>query len=163
MFAPSLDGEWPDSPVRLIINDLTVKVSRGQRDDYLWETGSGANWLAYHIATTLALQWVFTRNPQHPVPSLLIYDQPSQVYFPVRQAGIIDNENNEPEWQNEDIVAVRKVFKVLNKFISSTKGIFQFIVLDHANEEVWSNLENIHLVEEWRGAALIPYDWIARD
>ena len=160
---PHLDGEWPDSPVRLIINDLTVKVSRGQRDDYLWETGSGANWLAYHIATTLALQWVFTRNPQHPVPSLLIYDQPSQVYFPVRQAGIIDNENNEPEWQNEDIVAVRKVFKVLNKFISSTEGIFQFIVLDHANEEVWNSLENIHLVEEWRGAALIPYDWIARD
>ncbi|WP_219933566.1 DUF3732 domain-containing protein [Enterobacter hormaechei] len=147
----------------LLTSGCTNQRGAGQRDDYLWETGSGANWLAYHIATTLALQWVFTRNPQHPVPSLLIYDQPSQVYFPVRQAGIIDNENNEPEWQNEDIVAVRKVFKVLNKFISSTKGIFQFIVLDHANEEVWSNLENIHLVEEWRGAALIPYDWIARD
>ncbi|ECC1558924.1 DUF3732 domain-containing protein [Salmonella enterica subsp. salamae] len=160
---PYLDGEWPDSPVRLIINDLTVKVSRGERDDYLWETGSGANWLAYHIATTLALQWIFTRNPQHPVPSLLIYDQPSQVYFPVRQAGSSGSENSEPDWQSEDIIAVRKVFEVLNKFIASTKGLFQFIVLDHADEEVWNSLDNVHLVEEWRGAALIPYDWIARD
>lgn len=157
---PYLDGEWPESPVRLIINDLTVKVSRGERDDYLWETGSGANWLAYHIATTLALQWIFTRDSQHPVPSLLIYDQPSQVYFPVRQAGAISVENNEPDWQDEDIIAVRKVFEVLDKFIASTKGQFQFIVLDHANEEVWNSLVNVHLVEEWRGSALIPYKWI---
>ncbi|WP_222944568.1 DUF3732 domain-containing protein [Pantoea vagans] len=160
---PYLDGEWPDSPVRLIVNDLTVKVSRGERDDYLWETGSGANWLAYHIATTLALQWTFTRNSQHPVPSLLIYDQPSQVYFPVRRAGSLSSENNEPDWQDEDIIAVRKVFEVLNKFIESTKGLFQFIVLDHANEEVWNSLDNVHLVEEWRGAALIPYGWLISD
>lgn len=160
---PYLDGEWPDSPVRLIINDLTVKVSRGERDDYLWETGSGANWLAYHIATTLALQWIFTRNSQHPVPSLLIYDQPSQVYFPVRHAGSLSGENNEPDWQDEDIIAVRKVFEVLDKFIASTKGLFQFIVLDHANEEVWNSLDNVHLVEEWRGTALIPYEWIISD
>lgn len=48
------------------------------RDDYLWEIGSGANWLAYHIATTLALQRFFLDSPHHPVPALLVYDQPSQ-------------------------------------------------------------------------------------
>src|SRR5262249_32224489 len=33
-FVPQLDAEWPDAPVRLMINDLTVKVVRGSRDDY---------------------------------------------------------------------------------------------------------------------------------
>ena len=77
---PRLDAEWPDAPVRLIVDDLTVKVIRGSRDDYLWEIGSGANWLAYHVALTLALQKFFLTEPNHFVPGLLIYDQPSQVY-----------------------------------------------------------------------------------
>jgi hypothetical protein len=47
---PQLDAEWPDAPVRLIVPDLTVKIIRGTRDDYLWEIRSGANWLAYHVA-----------------------------------------------------------------------------------------------------------------
>jgi hypothetical protein len=47
---PQLDAEWPDAPIRLLIEDLTVKVLRGSREDYLWEIGSGANWLAYHVA-----------------------------------------------------------------------------------------------------------------
>ena len=79
---PYLDAEWPDAPIKLIIEDLTVKVIRGTRDDYLWEIGSGANWLAYHVALTLALQRFFLTEPHHPVPGVLIYDQPSQVYFP---------------------------------------------------------------------------------
>src|SRR5580693_734448 len=58
-FVPQLDAEWPDAPVQLIVDDLTIKVIRGTRSDYLWEIGSGANWLAYHVATTLALQKFF--------------------------------------------------------------------------------------------------------
>jgi len=42
----NLDAEWPEAAIRLVIGDLTVKVVRGTRDDYLWEIGSGANWLA---------------------------------------------------------------------------------------------------------------------
>lgn len=53
---PQLDGEWPDAPIRLVIQDLTVRVIRETRDDFLWEIGSGANWLAYHVALSLALQ-----------------------------------------------------------------------------------------------------------
>lgn len=61
---PQLDAEWPDAPVRLMIPDLTVKVIRGTRDDYLWEIGSGANWLAYHVALTLAMQRFFLDVPR---------------------------------------------------------------------------------------------------
>lgn len=156
---PQLDGEWPDAPIRLVIQDLTVKVIRGTRDDYLWEIGSGANWLAYHVALTLALQGYFLRLPHHPVPGLLIYDQPSQVYFPARRTESSTADAPEPEWKNEDVVAVRKVFALFDHVISRTDGRMQIIVLDHADEEVWGELANVHLVDVWRGRGLVPSAW----
>lgn len=156
---PQLDGEWPEAPIRLVIQDLTVKVIRETRDDFLWEIGSGANWLAYHIALSLALQGYFLSKPQHPVPALLIYDQPSQVYFPARRAGTVTDDELDPEWKNEDVAAVRKVFKLLNYIIKKTKGQIQIIVLDHADGEVWGGLANVNLVEEWRGKGLVPHTW----
>lgn len=156
---PKLDGEWPDAPIRLVIQDLTVRVIRETRDDFLWEIGSGANWLAYHIALSLALQGYFLRLPQHPVPALLIYDQPSQVYFPARRAGKVTDEVLDPTWESEDIVAVRKVFTLFDEIIEKTNGRLQIIVLDHASEEVWGGLKNVHLVDEWRGKGLVPEAW----
>lgn len=157
---PQLDGEWPDAPIRLVIHDLTVRVVRETRDDYLWEIGSGANWLAYHIALSLALQGYFLRLPQHPVPAMLVYDQPSQVYFPARRAGRAADDELDPTWQNEDVVAVRKVFTLFDDIITKTQGRLQIIVLDHADEEVWGGLRNVHPVEEWRGKGLVPESWI---
>lgn len=156
---PELDGEWPDAPIRLNIQDLTVKVIRGTRDDFLWEIGSGANWLAYHVALTLALQGYFLSKPNHPVPGLLIYDQPSQVYFPTRRVGKALEEDLDPEWNNEDVAAVRKVFALFDHIITRTTGRLQIIVLDHADEEVWGKLTNVHRVEEWRGKGLVPAEW----
>jgi hypothetical protein len=133
-----LDAEWPDAPVRLIIEDLTIKVVRGTRDDYLWEIGSGANWLAYHIAITLALRKFFLTEVNHPVPGLLIYDQPSQVYFPKRLTR--DDDLELAMLRDQDVVAVRKVFALLGAEAGEAKGRLQIIVLDHADEGVWGGL-----------------------
>lgn len=158
---PQLDGEWPDAPIKLIVKDLTVKVKRDTRDDYLWEIGSGANWLAYHVALTLALQGFFLNKPKHPVPGILIFDQPSQVYFPTRRAKKVnDEEDEDPKFRDEDLDAVRKVFSLFDKVIGKKGNALQIIVLDHADEEVWGELPNVELVEEWRGKALVPYEWI---
>lgn len=159
-FVPQLDAEWPDAPVRLIIDDLTVKVIRGSRDDYLWEIGSGANWLAYHVAVTLALQKFFLAEPHHPVPGLLVYDQPSQVYFPRRL--VPDDATEAVSWRDQDVIAVRKVFALLGTEARAAKGRLQIIVLDHAGEDVWSGLDGVEITEEWRGRALVPSEWFTQ-
>jgi hypothetical protein len=61
-FISTLDVERPDDRISLVINDLSVKVRGDQRDDYLWEIGSGSNWLSYHIAVSLALQVYFLQK-----------------------------------------------------------------------------------------------------
>jgi hypothetical protein len=157
---PRLDAEWPDAPVRLMVADLTVKVIRGTRDDYLWEIGSGANWLAYHVALTLALQTFFLELPHHPVPGLLIYDQPSQVYFPRRAAG--DEATDPVAWRDEDVVAVRKVFELLGEQAVAANGRLQIVVLDHADEDVWGDLAGVVLAEHWRDHALVPHEWLLK-
>ncbi|MEH6695788.1 MAG: DUF3732 domain-containing protein [Hyphomonas sp.] len=155
---PTLDAEWPDAAIRIQIKDLTLKIVRGAREDYLWEIGSGANWLAYHIATTLAFQRFFRGIAGHPVPSYLIYDQPSQVYFP---QGPRAKDGEDPDWSNEDIVAVQKVFRAVSNETKNSNAYLQVIVLDHADDTVWGDVENVHLVEEWRGTRkLVPEDWI---
>ena len=155
---PSLNAEWSDSPVRLDPKELTVQVSREGRKDYLWEIGSGANWLAYHVAITLALQIYFLKNPPSPVPALLVYDQPSQVYFPT----MTKQPTGERDWKltdQEDIQAVRRIFEALGEQVVAAKGVLQVIVLDHADQEVWGDLPGVTLVEEWRGKKLVPLDW----
>jgi len=156
---PQLDAEWQDAPIRLSIIDLTIKVLRDRREDYLWEIGSGANWLAYHVAMTLALQKFFLAETFAPTPYILVYDQPSQVYFPQRAVG--PQVSADLEWRDQDRITVRKVFKLLGREVVAANGRLQIIVLDHADDDVWGGLPGVRLAEEWRGTtALVPVDWI---
>jgi uncharacterized protein YqgV (UPF0045/DUF77 family) len=155
---PTLDAEWPDASISLSIPDLTLKVVQGTRDDYLWEIGSGANWLAYHVSVSLAFQRFFLQEPHHAAPSLLVYDQPSQVYFPQSPR---TKDTGEVEWQDEDIIAVRKIFEAVSRETRRAKSRLQVILLDHADEKVWGDIDNVVLVEEWReGKKLVPLQWL---
>lgn len=159
---PYLDAESPNDPVSLSETELTLSVQRVGREDFLWEIGSGSNWLSYHVAITLALHQFFLSLPACPVPNFILYDQPSQVYFPQRLAerkGAALEE--EPEWHDEDEEAVRKVFVAMAQAITAAPKGFQIIVLDHAPKSVWSAIDLVHEVEEWRnGKALIPVQWL---
>lgn len=159
---PMLDAEWPTIPIRLNIGDLTVQVIQKDRQDYLWEIGSGANWLAYHVATTLGLQRFFLEEGGHPVPGLVLYDQPSQVYFPRGFDGD-DGDHVSPTGRSrdEDIAAVRKVFEALGNEVVKAAGRLQIIVLDHAGADVWGEIEGVTLACEWRGPdKLVPVAWL---
>lgn len=156
---PDLDAEWPNAPIQILTDDLTIKVIHVDRADYLWEIGSGANWLAYHVAVTLSLQRFFLEQPNHPVPALLIYDQPSQVYFP--RGFEVATSAQSGRTRDEDIAAVRAVFQTIGNEAVRAQGSLQAIVLDHAGDDVWGGIDGVVLAEEWRGnIKLVPPHWI---
>lgn len=133
------------------------------RKDYLWEIGSGANWMGYHISTLLALHEYFLSLNISPVPNFLVIDQPSQVYFPERWPGDLDPKNPSKlpeEPSSDDIERVNKIFRTLSEGLSRTKNKLQLLVIEHADEITWQGIKDINLVDRWRdGRALIPQDW----
>ena len=160
---PNLDVERPNDPISLSITDLTIKVEGANREDYLWEIGSGSNWLAYHIALSLALQQFFLELKATPVPGLLIYDQPSQVYFPKRLADKGNEEEADHQFKDDDVEALRKVFSVFADVVTQANGNLQIIVLDHAPESIWGDIPGVQLTEEWReGKKLVPTEWLTK-
>jgi hypothetical protein len=162
---PDLDAERPNDAITLSVTDLAVKVKGADgRDDYLFEIGSGASWLSYHAAVTLALQKLFISQAENPVPGFVIYDQPSQVYFPRRLAPRKGDvaDDIDPKLLDEDVEAVRRVFKVLGAVVTAAKNALQVIVLDHADASVWGEIPGVTLIEEWRGdRKLVPLAWLS--
>jgi len=164
-----LDLERQDDHATINIPNLTVRVTGdGGREDYLWEIGSGENWIGYHLAALLSLQEYFLSRKWSPVPSFLMIDQPSQVYFPERwpedAPKVPDDQPNAATKVNDaDIEGVRRIFKALVSGVERTKGAIQIIVTDHAGSITWQGLP-IHVVEEWRAGKdefLIPSSWLA--
>jgi predicted nucleic acid-binding Zn-ribbon protein len=159
-----LDIDRKNDGVELDIVNLTLKIASptSSRSDYLWEVGSGANWMGYHLSVMFALHEHFLSLKHNFVPSFLLIDQPSQVYFPkdVPQAEEIRT-FSELASTNDDFNQTRKIFEVASDCIARTKGKFQIIIVEHAPEITWQGVSNIHLVDEWRNdKALIPKDWI---
>ena len=84
----------------------------------------------------------------------------SKDYFP-RTLAKEAKEGDDPTLGDEDMAAVRKVFATL---AGATKGrnSLQILVLDHASEEVWGDID-LHVVDVWRDEkALVPLEWLAR-
>jgi len=160
---PTLDAERPNDPVSLSIEDLNLRIKGFGRDDFLSEIGSGSNWLAYHLALLLGIHEFFLRTAEHPVPSFLVIDQPSQVYFPKQLVERSVNGSTETErvYQDDDVIALQKAFQAMAASVAKNKGRFQIIVLDHAAENVWGKIAGVCEVEDWRnGKKLIPDEWL---
>jgi hypothetical protein len=142
----------------------------------LWEIGSGAKWLAYHVATSVALHQLFRGLRIDHVPTFVVYDQPSQVYFPRHvgpdrsetsgdagsDEGTTDSDSaGEARFRDEDVTQVRKVFQVLSDAVRTAEGKWQAIILDHAGGDVWGGVPGVHSVEDWHsGETLVPREWL---
>jgi hypothetical protein len=158
---PDLGVERPDDPVTLSLVELTLRIKNLNREDSLWEIGSGSNWLAYHLANILSLHEHFLNQPASPVSTFLVLDQPSQVYFPAKLSARSTELNSDPKLNDDDALRVRAIFQLLAKVCDETKNKLQIIVLDHAGDSVWGEISTVNLVEEWRdGAKLIPASWL---
>lgn len=144
--------------------NLTVKLADTKNVKYsLSEVGSASNWVSLHVALTCALQEYLTSLTSSCVPNFVVYDQPSQVYFPSPKL-VRNDEPNKPDKPlvGKDLEAMRKMFAAINQ--STKKGnrtfSWQAIVLEHAGEDVYGAIPNINKLKPWRdGEALIPHEW----
>ncbi|MBA2937209.1 DUF3732 domain-containing protein [Paenibacillus sp. CGMCC 1.16610] len=58
------------------------------------------------------------------------------------------------------MTAVKSIFKTLVESVKSTNGDWQCIILDHADADIYGDIENVNEVVEWRnGKKLIPEEW----
>jgi hypothetical protein len=147
-----LRTEYAGVPVRLDLRRLTVVVDTTSGATPLSELGSGANWLAYHLAALIGMHRFF-REQQRPVPRFLILDQPSQVYFPQDPTVDVDV-------SDEDTQAVERVFRCLYDFARSESGV-QIIVVDHADLPQQWFADSVRA--RFRGEGLIPDWWLEND
>jgi hypothetical protein len=162
-YARLLTLEHATENVRLNIRELTLQFSPlSGRTDFLWEVGSGQNWVGYHIAGLLALHEHFIRLTQNPVPRFLLIDQPSQVYFPEAWPTMDEASPGKKAGSSSDIEGVHRIFHALSTFLAAVSEQFQIIVTEHAGSITWEGIPNVHLVGNWREGHdefLIPKAW----
>lgn len=95
----------------------------------LYEMGSGANWVSCHIALFLSFLHYFSAQENSPMPLVMFFDQPSQVYFP--------QGDDNGEIAQADLIAVNKMYKTIfdeiNYIGKETGTLPQIIIVDHVD------------------------------
>lgn len=143
----SLDFEDEYRPINLNFGllDDTFDIYQYQNNKekiYLYEMGSGANWVSCHIALFLSFLRYFAMQNNSPIPLFMFFDQPSQVYFP-------QGDNKDDEITQADLMAVNKMYKTIFDEINSIgkdTGIMpQIIIVDHVDGK------NLECKEEFEG------------
>jgi|SRR6478736_5993449 len=151
--AQRLGVEFPDARCRLRLSELRIEVELDEDFSPLSELGSGANWVGYHVAASLALH-EYLGEVGSPVPRVIVLDQLSQAWFPQvrgpwQRSAIPKND--------KDLQAVRQVFEVLHKCAKEPRAP-QIVAIDHADfDEPWFKSST---QENWHGdEGLVPSDW----
>lgn len=143
-----IDLEYKDSIYRFSPYSATVFVDTIKEGAIpLKNLGSGSNWVGVHLLAYFAFQKYFIEK-NRPVPSFILLDQPSQIYFP--------NQKDKTDWD-----AVKKIYAFIENRVKEMKGKLQVIVLDHADFPEDFDFKNA-TIERWDGKtnALIPYEWV---
>lgn len=155
-----VEDKYRQIPPRFSLKDLNISVlSNDEHWHFLAEVGSASNWVSFHIALMCSLQEYFLGRHTSCVPSFVIFDQPSQVYFPKIKRSLKDSEED-IRYDNEDVDAVKSIFKTIAISIIKKEGAWQGVILDHADDGVYGQIDGVHEVAEWRnGIKLIPVDW----
>lgn len=132
--------------------DNSFKLYHNSLDNkriFLRQIGSASNALACHIGLFLSFLNYFSNQKNSKVPSIIFFDQPSQVYFP---SGT----------DNTDIIKVAQIYKTILdelKLIKEETGILpQIIVADHIKDLGKNNvnLYETYFKADWRdGSGLI--------
>lgn len=163
VYAKILGVEHNEQRWNLDDKNLTLTSKTTKRLDYLWEIGSAANWMGFHIATLLALHEHFRNVDHNPVPKFLIIDQPSQAFFPENLSNLRGKKKDvKTHRTSDDMERLQRLFKALSEAIKRTDNGLQIILLEHAEPNTWKGVPNFSMPDgEWReNGALIPADWM---
>ncbi|WFB66859.1 DUF3732 domain-containing protein [Chryseobacterium sp. WX] len=141
----------PTESLNIKIEDIKTKNKY-----FLSRIGSGANYMGYHLATLFGLHEYLNQlkgvGKVNYVPTFLVLDQPSQVYYP-----------KEFTEESKDIEDTKKIFETTYEFMKRTNNKIQVIILEHVPTSMWENIntESFNLVENWDQdlEALIPENW----
>lgn len=153
--AQTLDFEEEYRPLNLNFGllDESFDIYQHQNDRekiHLYEMGSGANWVSCHIALFLSFLRYFAMQEKSPMPLIMFFDQPSQVYFP-------QGNFEEGSASQADLMAVHNMYKTIFDEINSIgkdTGVSpQIIIVDHVDG---SSLEckdefKKYVRRNWRG------------
>jgi hypothetical protein len=156
-----LKAEFSEHPFRFDFSKLTVIADRPDRPIPMARTGGGSNHMAYHLAVLLSIH-EFVKENKCPIPSFLLIDQPTQVYFSSELSyKNADGSINNTE-ADADVEAVRNLFNLLNDFTLVDAPGFQLIVTEHANlRDKW--FQDAIVGKPWsKPPALIPDDWLIK-
>lgn len=133
--AKTLDFEDEYHPINLnfglVDESFDIYQYQNNREKvHLYEMGSGANWVSCHIALFLSFLRYFAMQDRSPMPLIMFFDQPSQVYFP-------QGENEQDEISQTDLEAVNKmyttIFDEVNSIGQDTGVLPQLIIVDHVD------------------------------
>lgn len=158
--------ELKSGEMRFDLENFNFNYRHNGKNINLSEMGSGANWLACHLCLFLALLKLACKEKSS-IPTILFFDQPSQVYFPktnrritsIDKEALSDVEDKDINEVDENIQQVVKIFTVMDEFLiglESDESIGfkpQIIVLEHADEPELDK----YVVERWskKGKKLI--------
>ncbi|GAA3928879.1 DUF3732 domain-containing protein [Chitinophaga oryziterrae] len=154
-----VESKYKEAAPRFDTKDLNISVlSNDNHWHYLGQVGSASNWVSFHLALMCSLQEYFLSQKASCVPSFVIFDQPSQVYFPkLKRAEIRETD---PQFLGEDVEAVKGMFKTIADSIKGKEGQWQGLILDHADDTIYGEIDGVYEVEIWRdGLKLIPEQW----
>lgn len=138
----------------MVYDDVERRIwLKKEGDEYpIRNIGSKSNYMFLHLCFFLGLHKSILKNHSQQVGSFLFIDQPSIPYY--ADKGTLDN---------DDKKQLRKAFCLINDFmkeiIVDEKGHFQIILIEHADESYWDNLEFFHTVEKFSksvNGGLIP-------
>ncbi len=157
--ANKLDFEDELKPINFFfdLKDLSFYHLHNNEKIRLDEMGSGANWLACHLSIFLSFLHLSSSRKKSMIPTFLMFDQPSQVYFP-KTASKDQMEQEDQVMYDDNIEQVRKIFRVIDEEVNLIEKEYgvrpQVIVLEHANDDQFRK----HIIKEWdksKGQGLI--------
>lgn len=133
---------------KAIFDEKTKTLNILRKDTSTFERmkdiGSQSNYLNLHLAYFLSLHEIARENALRYMPSFLILDQVNSPYYDTSTKEISNDKERFDETLN-----------VLNNYVSDMEKYgFQIILLEHIEEDYWTNLglNNFHLVgNELRG------------